>query len=307
MSWVYDAPSNTYRNHALSSNIRRAAIGDTIFMRFLSQEPGFGKKKGESLTITRYGALPLATRITETDPLPAGRPPVTTKTVTVSQWGYRIPVTEFERDLTFYDIMNPLQASLRDQISLTMDKMGADAFKLTPIKYVPMVAGANIDTDGSATGVSDKNWDVDDLRAIHDYLSADLKAPTFKNGKYVAILSTKAARGIKSDPEYKDWIAPTSSEPLMSGKLKDIEGFSIFESNNFDSLDNLAGTSTTTGEALFFGADAVTTLKIMEPELRMGLKTRLGTEQDIGWIGVIEAALVWEQAANARVVHGTSL
>lgn len=307
MSWVYDAPSNVYKNHAMSSNIRRQAIGETMFMKFLTQEPGFGSRKGESLTITRYKALPLASRVTETDPLPAGRPPISTKTVSVSQWGYRIPVTEFERDLTFYDIMNPLQAALRDQISLTMDKMAADAFKLTPIKYVPMVAGANIDTDGTATGVSDKNLDVDDLRAIHDYMAADLKIPPFKMGKYIGILSTKAARGIKSDPEYKDWLAPTTSEPLMSGKLKDIESFSLFESNNSDSIDNTAGTSLTTGEAIFFGPDSAGLLQIMAPELRLGLKTRLGTEQDVGWVGTLEAFLTWEQADQARVVHVTSL
>lgn len=307
MSWIYDAPGNVYKNHALSSNIRRQAVAETVFARFSKQEPGFGKGKGEALTITRYDALPLATRVTETDPLPAGRPPVSTKTVVVSSWGYRIPITEYEKDLAFYDIMNPLQSALKDQIRLTMDKMYADAFKLTPIKYVPMIAGANIDTDGSATGVSDKNWDVDDLRAIHDYMHGDLKCPPFANGKYVGILTTKAARGIKSDPEYKDWIAPTSSEPLMSGNLKDIEGFSLFETNNFDSLDNTVGTSLTTGEALFFGADAVATLNIRDPELRMGLKTRLGTEQDVGWVGTLEAFLIWEKAAQARVVHGTSL
>jgi len=307
MAWVYDAPAGVYKNHALSSNIRRQAVAETTFMRFLKQEPGFGKGKGESLTITRYDALPLATRISETDPLPAGRPPASTKTVTVSQWGYRIPVTEFEKDLTFYDIMNPLQSALKDQIKLTMDKMAADAFKLTPIKYVPMIAGANIDTDGSATGVSDKNFDVDDLRAIHDYLHGDLKCPPFANGKYVGILTTKAARGIMSDPEYKDWLAPTTSEPLLSGRLKDIEGFSLFTTNNFDSLDNTAGTSVVTGEAIFFGSDSVGILEIRSPELRMGLKTRLGTEQDVGWVGTIESFLVWEKAAQARVVHGTSL
>src|SRR5688572_11366032 len=99
MAWAYDAPSGTYRNHALSKDIRRAAIANTQFMKFMRAEPGFGKGKGQSVTITRYLPLPLASRVGETDRLPAGRPPLETKTVSVSEWGYKVPVTDFEKQL----------------------------------------------------------------------------------------------------------------------------------------------------------------------------------------------------------------
>jgi N4-gp56 family major capsid protein len=306
MSWTYDAPSNTYKNFTLSDKIRRQAIADTQFMRFTSPEPGFGKKRGESMTITRIRKLPLATRVSETERLPAGRPPIETKQVTVSEWGFKIPVTNFERDLTYFDLNNPFQASLRDQISLTGDKMAADAFKQTPIKYVPLSTGPSITTNGTPSGTSNQNLGVNDLREIFDYLHGELKTPTYRNGRYVGILSTTAARGIKNDPEYKDWIAPTSSEPLMSGQLKDIEGFTLLETNHYDALANLAGASTTTGEAIFFGADAVGILEVQAPELRMGLTEDLGRFQDIGWVGILEAFHIWEAADLARVVHVTS-
>lgn len=306
MSWTYDAPSNTYKNHSLSDKIRRQAVADTTFMKFLTQEPGFGKKKGESVTITRILKLPLATRVAETDRLPSGRPPIETKQVSVSEWGFKIPVTDFEKNLTFYDIMNPFQATLREQIELTMDQMAADAFKLTPIKYVPLAAGPSITTNGTPSGTSNQNLQVSDLREIHDYLHGELKTPKYRNGKYVGILSTQAARGIKNDPEYKEWLAPTTSDPLMNGVLKDIEGFTLIETNHFDALANLAGASTTTGEAMFFGADAAGMLQVLAPEIRMGLPDDLGRFQDIGWVGILEAFLVWEAADLARVVHVTS-
>lgn len=306
MSWTYDAPSNTYKNFALSSKIRRQAIADTQFMKFLTPEPGYGRKKGESVTITRILKLPLATKVGETDRLPSGRPPIETKQVKVAEWGFKIPVTDFEKNLTFYDPMNQFQATLRDQIELTMDVMASTAMKLTPIKYVPLAAGASISTNGTPSGTSDKNLTVADLRDIHDYLHDDLKAPYYKNGKYVGILSTKAARGIKNDPEYKDWIAPTSSEPLMSGQLKDIEGFTLIETNNTDALARLAGASTTTGEAVFFAADAAGILEVQAPEIRMGMPEDLGRFNDVGWVGVLDAFLVWETASLARVVHVTS-
>ena len=306
MSWTFDAPSGTYRNHALSMNIRREAIADTQFMAFLKPEPGFGKKKGETITITRVLALPLATRISETDRLPSGRPAIETKQVGISQWGYKIPLTEFETNLTFFNLMDPFQQALKDQMSLTMDKMAADAYKLTPIKYVPTAAGSTLSTNGTAGAVSDRNWSVADLRRLHDYLADDLKCPPYRNGKYVGMLSTKAARGLKNDPEYKDWIAPTSSEPLMSGRLKDIEGFMLYETNHHNALAQLAGTSTVTGEAMFFGADAAGLLEVQTPEIRAGIPEELGTFREVGWVGTLEAFLTWERPSLGRAIHGTS-
>lgn len=303
MSWTFDAPSNTYRNFALSTQIRREAIADAMFMKFLKPEPGYGKHRGESVTITRVMKLPLATRVGETDTLPSGRPAIQTKQVSVSQWGFKIPMTEFEKHLTHFNLMDPFQATLRDQISLTMDQMAAEAFKKTPLKYTPQATGFTLATGGSFTALADRNLEVVDLRRIHDELRGVLKVPTYRSGKYVGILSTRAARGVKNDPEYKDWIAPTSSEPLMSGRLKDIEGFSLFETNHFDALDNTSGTSTVLGDAVFFGQDSAGILKVMDPEIRAGLPEELGTLQEVGWVGTLEAFLTWEQAAQARVIH----
>lgn len=306
MSWTFDAPTGTFKNHALSTDIRRQAISDTQFMKFFRAEPGYGKMKGESVTITRILKLPLATRVAETDRLPSGRPAIETKQVSVSQWGFKIPVTEFEKNLAFFDIMNPFQASLRDQISLTMDKMGADALKLTPIKYQPTTTGGTFSTNGTPAGVATRNGGIQDLRRIHDYLYGTLKAPKFKNGKYVGIVSNRFARGIKNDPEYKDWQVFQTSEPFISGALKSVEGFDLYETNHFDAMADLVGTSTTTGEAIFFAADAGGLVRIADPEIRAGIPEELGTFREVGWVGTIEAFLIWEKASLARAVHVSS-
>ncbi len=307
MSWAFHAPSGVYRNHALSTDIRREAIANTQFMPFMRTEPGFGKRKGQSVTITRIMKLPEATRISETEALPSGRPAIETKTVEPSLWGYKVPMTEYELDLTHYDLDGEIRRVLRDQISLTMDTMCATALKLTPVKYTPLSTGGEFVTDGTADSVSDRNLEVQDLRRIHDRLHGDLKCPYTRDGKYIGILSTRAARGLKNDPEYKDWLAPTTSDPLISGKLKDIEGFQLYETNHVEAMADLLGTSTTTGDAIFFGADAGGLVKIMDPELRMGIKQELGLFQEIGWVGHLDAFLVWERPTMARVIHLASL
>lgn len=306
MAWVWDAPSGTYKDHFLSSKIRTQAAADSQFMRFMDPEPGYGKGKGQSVTITRILQLPLATKVSETDRLPSGRPAIETKSVNVSEWGFKIEMTEFEKNLTHYDQRNKFQMMLRDQMRLTMDKMCADALKLTPYKYIPVSTGGVFDTDGTASTEADVNLGVSDLRNIHDELKGDLKVPPFRNGMYIGLLSTRAARGIKNDPEYKDWEAPSSSEPFRTGRLKNVENIALFETNHFDALDNDIGASDVLGEAVFFGADAGFLATVDEPELRAGIPTDLGRFREVGWVGTIEAGLTWEAAAQARVIHVTS-
>lgn len=306
MSWTFDAPSGVYKDHALSTNIRRAALADSQFMRFMRPEQGFGRGRGQSVTITRVLPLPIADRVSELDRLPSGRPAINTKTVTVSEWGFKTETTEFERNLTHFDLMNPFQAMLRDQMRLTLDKMSADALKQTPIKFVPLAAGSSITTNGTPSGTADKNLSISDLRDIHDFLRADLKAPPFRNGRYIGILSNKAARGIKNDSEYKDWQAPTTAGPLLDGRLRDVEGFALFETNHFDALANSLGTGGVLGEAIFFGADHGFLATVQQPELRAGIPEDLGRFRQFGWVGTIEAGLTWDLADHARVVHVTS-
>lgn len=313
-TWAWDAPSGTYRNHDLSSNIRMAAVADSQFMPFAQPERGYGKGKGASVTITRMKNLPLAGRVSETDRLPTGTPAVDTIQQAVSEWGFKIEDTQFEADLTHFNIRDRRQQKLRDQLRLTMDVMVADAFKLTVLRGVPEGAGYNnfavttVATPTTPTAeTATVNLDVGHLRSIHDTLAGDQKAPPFRNGMYVGILSTFAARGIKSDPEYKDWQAPTTAQPFITGRLKDVENFMLLETNNFDALANAAGAAAVSGEAVFFGADAAFLAVVRNPELRVGLTEDLGRFREFGWVGTIDAGNTWgDDGENARVLYFTS-
>ncbi len=307
MSWVFDAPSGVYKNHALSSQIREEAAAEAQFAQFLEPEQGYGKGKGASVTITRVLQLPLAGKVTELDNLPTGRAAVQTVQKAVSEWGFAIELTSFEEDLTHFDIRNKQQRMLRDQITLTMDVMCADALKTTPIVMAAESPTAlTIETDGDVSNQATSNLTVAHLRQVHDYMRQTLKCPKYKNNRYVAIVSTRAARGLKNDAEYKDWQAPTTSGPLMDGVLRDIEGFLLYETNHEFALDDDIGLAGVCGSAIFFGADAGFFATVEDPELRAGLTTDLGRKRQVGWVGTIEAGLTWDVAAQARVMYLTS-
>jgi N4-gp56 family major capsid protein len=308
MSWAFDAPSGVYKDHGLSSKIREAAVADSQFAPFASPEQGFGKGKGASVTITQVLNLPLAARVGETDRLPSGRPAIQTVSTSVGEWGYKAELTELEENLTHFDLRNKVQRALKNQMRLTMDKMIADAMKTTLVKAIPTGAGTiTWDTDGTPSTLATVNLDVGHLRAIHDYMHGTLKIPPFANGQYVGILTTKAARGIKNDPEYKDWLAPSTFEPFVTGQLpKVVENFTLIETNHYDALDNTIGSGDILGECVFFGDDGAFLATVEDPEIRVGLPDDLGRFREVGWVGTIEAGLVWRTAALARVIHVSS-
>jgi N4-gp56 family major capsid protein len=315
MAWALHAPTFTYRDHTLSNEVRREAIPDALTMQFLKREGQFGKGKGDTYTMTRILRLPLAARIAEMDQLPDGRPALVTKNVSISRWGFKIPITEMEEDLTKYNLPNEFKASLREQITLTMDVMAAGALKQTPWKYVPTAAGFDFATTGTAGATSDRNFGIQDLRTLWDTMrtgngGAAAPVPPMKDGSYNLIGSTRLMRGIKNDPEYKDWMAPSTSGPIKDGKLPEkVEGFRLFESNHDAAWSDLAGASTTTGEGVAFGTDAAGYLDVRTPDIRMSIPVPddLGTVRWIGWVGIMEAFLTWETATLARAVHITSL
>ena len=276
-------------------------------MVFADTEPNFGKNKGGTHTITRVHNLPLATSVDENTELPSGRPLIDTVAVSPLEWGYKCKLTDFETQLTHFDLKSKVQRALRDQLRLTMDNMVADAYKSTPIKVTSTSASAiSFDTDGTMSNNPTNNLNAAHVGLMRDYMMGDLKVPPFADGSYVLIGSTFALRGLKSDSNYREWLAPTTRQPFITGEIPSIEKVRIIETNHFDALDNSIGTSGESGEAIMFGADAVFLATVQEPELRRGVATDLGRFFDVGWVGITQAGLVWDTASTARAIHWTA-
>lgn len=305
MSWTADAATGVYKNFSLSAKIRDAAVANSQFMLFADTEPGYGKGKGGTHTITRVGNLPLASTVNELTELPSGRPLIDTVSLSPSEWGYKVLMTEFETNLTYFDLTNKIQRALRDQLRLTMDKMVADAMKATVWKVSATSTSAIVTSSSSTTADSTVNFNATHLGLMRDIMMGDLKCPTFADGSYVLLASTKVVRGLKSDPNYLNWLSPQRSQAWITGEIPRIENVRIIETNHFSALKNNSGVAGVTGEAVMFGADAAFLATVDEPELRRGLASDLGRFYEIGWVGTTQAGLTWNNATQARCLHWT--
>lgn len=310
-TWTFDAPSGVYKNHTMSEQLRYAAIAETKFMQFVLPEPGYGKKKGESITITRVSALsePTNARLNENQQIPEDTLTLTTVAITVSEWGRSVPYTSLSNDLSEFNVENMVQRTLKDQMKKSLDTAASTSFKTSQIKAEATgVAAINFDTGGVATQQAVANLNMFHVEQIRDYMYSTLLVPPFEGDDYICLLSTKAKRGVISDPAWEPWHRYTDPEAKYNSEIGRMENIRFVEVNHSQALSGSIGLAGVAGEAVFFGADAVAMAVAIDPELRAKIPSDYGRSQGVAWYGILDFGIVWDtaNAGEARIVHFTS-
>lgn len=311
-SWLYDAPSGVFKSHQMSSKLRMAAIAECKFMQFVNPEEGYGKGKGESITISRVSniAVPTSAVLSEGVEIPQDEIVLSTIAITVQELGRSVPYTSLSNDLSKFDIGNVIQKKLRDQMALVLDGLAADAFQAGKIKAIPTgVAALTMDTDGTASTAATVNLNAYHIAQIRDYLHSTLNVPAFEGGDYMCLASTKALRGLKSDPDWEVWHKYTDPSKKYNSEVGKFEGIRFVEVNNTSSLSGSLGTGSVLGEAIFFGDDAVAMAVAQDPELRAEAPKDFGRSKNVAWYGVLAFKQIWSDSATAgeaKVLHVTS-
>jgi len=311
-SWTFDAPTGVYKNHDLSSKIRMASIAQAKFMQFVNTEAGYGKKKGESVTITRVSnvSVPSSDILVEEATIPEDSISLSTQALTVYERGRAIPYTSLSLDLAHFDIENAIQKKLRDQLQLSLDIAAAAAFKTGQVKAIPTgVSALTFDTDGTASSAAVANLNVYHVEQIRDYMFSTLNIMPYSGDDYMALIATKAKRGLMSDPAWQDWKKYTDPSAKYNGEVGRIENTRFVEVNHTSALSGSKGTGSVLGECVFFGEDPVAMGVVVDPELRAKESADYGRSKGVAWYGVYGFEQIWDDSASAgeaRVVHVTS-
>jgi N4-gp56 family major capsid protein len=285
-----------------------AAIADTKFMQFVRPEGGYGKKKGESITITRVANIDVPTdgRLVENNRIPEDELTLSTTAITVSEWGRSVPYSSLSEDLGKFNVENMIQKKLKDQMALTLDNAAADAFTGGLVKAIPNgVASLVFDTDGTASTTATANLNMYHVEQIRDYMYSTLNVEPYEGDDYICICSTKAKRGLISDPAWETWHKYTDPAAKYKSEIGRIENIRFIETNNTSALSGSLGSGGVLGEAVFFGADAVAMAVAEDPELRIGMPQDYGRQKGVAWYGILEFGRVWDSASpgEGRIVH----
>lgn len=317
-TWTFDAPTGTYKNHDISSKLYEEAIADTVMMDFVRPVQGFGKRRGETVTLVRLHdiAEPTNARLSETERIPEDEFDMSTVAITVSEFGRAVPYTSLADDLSKVDPENPIQDALTNQMRLVLDSTAIAAFKTARVKYrITGVSAGTFTTNGSFAGASTANMNVYHVEEIADYLYDTLLCPPYESEDYVGVFRTLALRGIKRDPAWEEWKKYTDPGAKFNGEVGRIERVRFVQTNHGNApasgLSSAAtglgkvGTSNVLGEGVVFGKDAVVMAEAMSPELRAAIPSDFGRSKAVAWYGIFEFGLVWDtgNVGQARIVH----
>jgi len=310
--WTVDVPAGVMRSHTLSSKLRFAAVANTRFVQFCKSEPGFGRKKGDTITIQKIKNITVPTdgTVDEDDFIPIDTFSVATTAITVDEFGRGVEYTSLAEDLGEFNLENAIQKKLRDQLGAVLDRKAATAFKTTYVCAVPSsAAGITWDTDGTLSTIAYNNLSVAHCGVIRDYMTDTLNVPFWEKQNYIGIASTKALRGIKVDPEFMEWRKYLNpGDVLYNSEVGMVEQIRFVESNDTTSLSNAKGSGSPLGEAVIFGEDAVAMVEVITPELRAAIPGDFGRKKAVAWYGVLQFGLIWSATATAgeaRVVYVT--
>lgn len=311
--WSGSITSGVSRNHALSSDLRFASIAETLVLQFARPEPGFGAQQGESVTIQRVRniAEPTSAVLSQSGKIPVDQMAMSTKTITVTEFGRAVGFTRLVQLLNKFDPENAIQKSLKKQMKLTLDTVAGTAIKNGMIRFGPTSAvGGTFTTDAGVTAVTGtNNMTVAHVKLIRDYMRKSLHVDPYQGQAYMVLASTKACRGVKDDPEFHSWrqyLRP--GEVFHNAEIGEIEKCRFIEVDH-DNVLTERGTGSAVGEAVFFGDDVLALAEVEAPELRMAIPGDFSRQHAIAWYGVLGLAGTWSDSANdgeARSVYFTS-
>lgn len=309
-TWTYDQPSNTHKSHAMSKKLYEKAFEETHVVEFVRPVSGFGKKKGETVTLTRLGmvAEPDDATLQERTRIPEDTWSMSSITITVKEYGRSVPFTSLAEDLSEFDVENPVQNALMQQQRLVLDTAAAVAFKLAKVCYIPTGLTAGVwDTDGTPSTAATANWNLYHIEEIHDYMYDTLLTPPWSGDDYMAIVRTLGLRGIMRDPAWEEWRKYNTPEAKANGEVGRVENMRFVRTNHNKAFGKV-GTNSVLGEGVVFGRDAVALAEVQSPELRAALAADFGRSRSVAWYGILAFGIIWDTAnvGEARIVRVTS-
>lgn len=310
-TWVFDVPTGVLKNHHLTKELYYASVEGSMFMDHTQPvDNAYGKGKGETATLTRVAALaePTSIVLDEVTRIPEDTFSISTRAITVKEIGRAVPYTNLAQELTHFDLTSAIQRRLRDQLTLGLDTMAANAFKTAKVKYAPTgLASNNITNNGTFGATATENLNMFHIEEIRDYLVDTLFAPMIGDS-YVGIFRTKALRGLKRDPAWEKWYQYTNPQNKFNSEIGRMEEIRFIECSHAEALGNV-GTGSVLGEGVVFGDDAVAIAEAMTPELRAAIPDNFGRFASVAWYGILEFATIWDTGSpgEAKIVHVGSL
>jgi N4-gp56 family major capsid protein len=308
-NWSQNTLGGYFANPRLSEELRYQSIPLMRFRQFTKFVKGFGSNAGDRILFDKISRVATAGgALSEGTPIPETNFTVGQGQVLVTEYGNGIPYTGKLEALSQWNPEDPIQRTLRDDMALVLDQAAGYQFRNTQVVYAPtgttttptgtFTNGYTLGVAGAPPVVSTRNLQAWDVRQVCDQMRR-MNIPKYDGENYMCVGSILALRGIKEDTSVGGWIDASKygdPERLFAGEVGRYYGVRFVEENN-NLVETLGGGC---GEAVFFGADAVSEAVAVPEELRYDVPQDAGRSKKIVWYSLLGFQIMWLWNADSE-------
>jgi len=303
-TWVSWADGKAWANPRLSTEIYKEAQPALKFEQFCEVPDDFGPGQGSDYYYAIEQALspgPLTiagSTLSESSPIPLDDWGHLRDSVSVIELGRGASYSKKMQLLSKWSMDSKTRSKLRDHYIQIMDLGAATQFRASHTYYIPTgVAAGTYGNDNTPAAEATANLTLYHLKEIRDYMAGTLKVPGWDdNGNYIALLNTKAARGLKNDADVEQVQLYAEPQRRLNGELYKIEGFRVIEINNVTSLPNV---SAACGGGVFFGKESVQKPVVVAPTVLAESTGDFGRVLRLAWWGILGWGLIWKYTTHS--------
>jgi len=282
------------------------------FRQFVNtKSEGSGRGRGDTIYYDKVkNIVTTGGTLTETSTMPSSNFTIVKGTMSITEYGNSIPYTGKLEALAEFDVNNVVTRTLRNDMARVLDAAAGAQFVASDLKYVCYgTATYNYQTAGTASataGASDGHGNLNEyhVKNIVDMLKK-YNISTWDGENYICIASIEAIRGLKDDSNWVNAQLYNQRKTLFNGEVGTYYGCRFVEETNY--LDNTIGHSSY-GEAVFFGADAVSEAPAIPEEIRAKIPTDYGRSRGVAWYALTGFKKIWdyEDDTEEHIIHVTS-
>ena len=286
-----------------SLDILHKAQGSMRFEDFSVRKQELLAAPGENVKFTIYDEISRGGELTEGSDLSTNAMSASQKTITVTEWGNAIAVSEKLLRLSWDDVMAEAATLLGRDFGVVRDLALRDALisGVSHNIFSSLDAGAVADIEAADT------FDIESIRRAVEILQTE-NAPKFYGDYYACFLHPHQAASLRRDP---DWVAAhqyAGSRNLFNGEIGRFEdvifistthmpnGAASSSTPGFDSaLDNAGANGIDLYKAVVFGDQCLFVADSLPVELRDNGVEDFGRKHGLAWYSIFGVKVLNEE------------
>lgn len=261
------------------------------------------KKKGDKFFWNTYSDVAVeGGSISETAAMPETTLSVTQASLTVTEYGNSVPLTEKAQELSEHELKDIVNKALKNDARKVLDKAAYDQFAATPLVIAPTggtsTTAVSLSTTGTTAITNNVALGADHIKAIVD-LMKERNIPGMIGDDYVSVARPTTFRALRNDLEAVHQYTDTGFQMILNGEIGRYEGVRFVEQTNIASK---AWSNAKSDEAFFMGEDTVMEGVVIPEEVRGKIPGDYGRDNGVAWYYLGGFGLARPVAADATVL-----